>query len=60
MNIKKSNFQIILPIVGRDDAEILKDCQNLSKLKVNTIEWRTDCYNNYKDINRTIEISKKN
>lgn len=59
MNIKKSNFQIILPIVGRDDAEILKDCQNLSKLKVNTIEWRADCYNNYKDINRTLEISKK-
>lgn len=59
MNIKKSNFQIILPIVGRDDAEILKDCQNLSKLKVSTIEWRADCYNNYQDINRTIEISKR-
>ena len=59
MNIKKSNFQIILPIVGRDDAEILKNCQNLRKLKVNTIEWRADCYNNYKDINRTLEISKR-
>ncbi|GGC80553.1 type I 3-dehydroquinate dehydratase [Enterococcus wangshanyuanii] len=51
--------KIVVPIVGRTEAEIIDDARNLSKIECDLVEWRVDFFEQVTDFQMVIALSKK-
>lgn len=48
--------KITVPIVGKNDVEIIEEVQNLENAKYDLVEWRVDFYENVSDVNSVMDI----
>ena len=48
--------KIAVPIVGTNNAELIKEVKGLKGIKLDIVEWRVDFYENVEDIEKVKEI----
>ena len=51
--------KITVPVVGRNNEELIEEVKGLKGIKLDIVEWRVDFYENVEDIEKVKEILKE-
>lgn len=59
VNIGEGIPKIAVPLVGKDDVELIEEIKQLKGSKFDIVEWRVDYYKNVEDVNAVRNILEK-